>query len=278
MSYILDALRKADLQRQRGAAPTLLAVQEPAVARKRPAFLVYGVLAVILVGAGIVIGWLRPWQPEPEASVVAKSVESRSIDSHSMDAMPPGSMQTESTPLETAPPETAPLQPAPLQPAPVQPTPAPSATAPQPQPKPESKSQSATRPPQPAPASSDIASQPKPEPSARAKPETAPPRAADAAASVGAPAPPVDTATAVATDAPAVVPMADLPLSVRQELPAMTISVHAYSDNPAARLVGIDSRILREGDDVVAGLKLEQITPDGMIFGYKGYRFSRGVR
>lgn len=72
--------------------------------------------------------------------------------------------------------------------------------------------------------------------------------------------------------------MEDLPLSVRQDLPAMTISVHAYSDNPAARLVGIDSRILREGDDVVAGLKLEQITPDGMILGFKGYRFSRGVR
>ena len=292
MSFILDALRKADLQRQRGAAPTLLAVQEPAVARKRPAILIYGVLAVLLVGAGIGIGWLRPWQPEPEASVVTKSVESRSsesrsIDSNSMDAMPPGSgsMQAESTPLETAPPETVPLQPAPLQPAPVPPTPvpptpAPSAMAPQPklESKPEPKSQSVARPAQPAPATSDIASLPKPEPSARAKPETAPPRAADAAAPEGTPALPVDTATAVATDAPAVIPMADLPLSVRQELPAMTISVHAYSDNPASRLVGIDSRILREGDDIVAGLKLEQITPDGMILGFKGYRFSRGVR
>ena len=30
--------------------------------------------------------------------------------------------------------------------------------------------------------------------------------------------------------------------------------------------------------EVAPGLKLEQITPDGMIFSYKGYRFSRGVR
>lgn len=58
----------------------------------------------------------------------------------------------------------------------------------------------------------------------------------------------------------------------------MTISVHAYSGNPGARLVGIDNRILREGEYVVPGLKLEQITPDGMIFGYKGYSFRRGVK
>jgi len=274
MSFILDALRKADLQRQRGAAPTLLAVQEPAVARRRPAYLVYGVLAVLLVGTGIAIGWLRPWQPEPAAPVVVKSVESRSSEPGSIESAPPGS-----APLETAPPETAALQPAPLQPAPVPPTPAPSAIAPQPklESQPAPQGQSATRPAQPAPAPSAVA--PQPEPSVRAKPEIdAPARAADAAVTGGTPAPPVDTAAADATAEPAVIAMADLPLSVRQELPAITISVHAYSDNPAARLVGIDSRILREGDDVVAGLKLEQITPEGMIFSYKGYRFSRGVR
>lgn len=58
----------------------------------------------------------------------------------------------------------------------------------------------------------------------------------------------------------------------------MTISVHAYSGNPGKRLVGINNRILREGEYVVPGLKLEQITPDGMIFSYKGYSFRRGVK
>lgn len=57
----------------------------------------------------------------------------------------------------------------------------------------------------------------------------------------------------------------------------MAISVHAYSDNPKSRMVGINYRIFREGDYVVPGLQLEQITPDGMIFSYKGYRFRRGV-
>ena len=44
------------------------------------------------------------------------------------------------------------------------------------------------------------------------------------------------------------------------------------------RLAGINNRMLREGEYVVPGLQLEQITPDGMIFGYKGYSFRRGVK
>ena len=58
----------------------------------------------------------------------------------------------------------------------------------------------------------------------------------------------------------------------------MTISVHAYSGNPGDRLVSINNRMLREGDSVAPGLRLEQITPDGMIFGYRGYSFRRGVK
>lgn len=224
MSYILDALRKSDLQRQRGAAPTLLAVQESAPARKRPAFLTFGLLAAVLVGAGIVIGWLRPWQSE-QVTPVPEPVAAK--------------------PLEATPRE---------------PAPAPSEMAPQPKPK----------------------RKPKPELPARAKPQTdGPPREADAAAPGTPAAPaterPVDTA---ADDAgkQSVISMAELPPSVRQELPAMTISVHAYSGNPGARLVSINNRIVREGDYVVPGLELEEITPDGMIFGYKGYRFHRGVK
>ena len=74
MSYILDALRKSDLQRQRGAPPTLLAVQDSAVERKRPVILAYSLLAAVLVGAGMVVGWLRPWQSEQAAPVRPETV------------------------------------------------------------------------------------------------------------------------------------------------------------------------------------------------------------
>ena len=74
------------------------------------------------------------------------------------------------------------------------------------------------------------------------------------------------------------VTMAELPLAVRQEIPAMSISVHAYSPEPKNRLVGINDQVLHEGEDVAPGLRLEEITRDGMILRYKGYRFLRGVR
>jgi len=252
MSYILDALRKSDLQRHRGAAPTLLAVQDSAVAPKQPAFLAYGLLAAVLVGAGIVIGWLRPWQPEQAAPVRPETVAAR-------------------------PPESTPRQPAP----------ATSETAPLP--KPDPKLQSATQPAQAAATPSEIAPQakpklkPKPKLPARAKPVTdGPSSEADAATTKTTAAPateqPADTAAADAAGAQAAISMAELPPSVRQELPAMKITVHAYSGDPGGRLVGMDNRILREGDFVVPGLELEEITPDGMIFTYKGYRFHRGVK
>jgi len=252
MSYILDALRKSDLQRHRGAAPTLLAVQDSAVAPKQPAFLAYGLLAAVLVGAGIVIGWLRPWQPEQAAPVRPETVAARPLESTLRQPAPATS-------------ETAPL------------------------PKPDPKLQSATQPAQAAATPSEIAPQakpkrkPKPKLPARAEPGTdGPSSEADAATTKTTAAPateqPADTAAADAAAAQAVISMAELPPSVRQELPAMKITVHAYSGDPGGRLVGMDNRILREGDFVVPGLELEEITPDGMIFTYKGYRFHRGVK
>ena len=64
MSYILEALKKSDQQRQRGATPTLPTAPVAIAAPKQPVFLYYGLLAAVLLAAGIMIGWLRPWQAE----------------------------------------------------------------------------------------------------------------------------------------------------------------------------------------------------------------------
>jgi general secretion pathway protein B len=144
-----------------------------------------------------------------------------------------------------------------------------------PQPRPEQRLQNATPPAQAAPALVPT----KPQLPARAKPETdGTSREAAGAVPRKTAKQPVGTAAADAARVQTVVSMADLPLSVQQELPAMTISVHVYSGDPGKRLVGINNRMLREDEHVVPGLKLEQITPDGMIFGYKGYSFRRGVK
>ncbi|MEF9438437.1 MAG: general secretion pathway protein GspB [Candidatus Mariimomonas ferrooxydans] len=70
-----------------------------------------------------------------------------------------------------------------------------------------------------------------------------------------------------------VVDIDKLPSSVREGLPNMSISGHIYSNKPASRIVAINSQVLREGEDIAAGLKLEEITPTGVILSYKGLRF-----
>lgn len=257
MSYILDALRKSDQQRQRGTAPTLLAVQEKAAAPRQPALLGYGLLAAVLVGVGVVIGWLRPWQSEQAPPAAPEVVAARPL---------------QATPLQSTPLKVTPLESTPLQSTARDPAHPPSETLPQPQPGPALQS---------TPSPSELAARPKPKRPARATvDEEGPPREAGAAATQrdAVLAPPVDLAGADGASGPAVIEMGDLPVNVRQTLPAMAISFHAYSDTPDSRLVGINNRIRREGDTIVPGLLLEQITPDGMIFAYQGYRFRRGVK
>lgn len=237
MSYILDALRKSDQQRQRGAVPTLLVAQATAAASKQTPSLYYGLLAIVLVGAGIVIGWLRPWQVEP-APRAAETVALKPPEINLRQAAP--------SPAASEVALTAEL-PFPKQTQAVRPAPAPVAARPE------------------ARASADTSKRGPP-----SKP----------ANSVKSPIPAqrVDTGAADAMPAQTVILMADLPVTIQQELPPMSISVHAYSDKPKDRLVGINSRLLHEGDSLAPGLKLEQITPDGMIFSYKGYSFRRGVK
>jgi general secretion pathway protein B len=235
MSYILDALRKSDQQRQRGAVPTLLVGQAPAIASKQTPSLYYGLLAIVLVGAGIFIGWLRPWQTEPGARPAE--------------------------PVVVSPPESSPRRGAP----------APAAREAAVTPQVPQQTQAVRHAPAPVAAGAE----------ARASADTSkrrpPPNPADAA-KLSKPAEPVDTGIADTRPAPPVVSMAELPVEIQQELPPMSISVHAYSGRSKERLVGINGRLLHEGDSPAPGLKLEQITPDGMIFGYKGYSFRRGVK
>lgn len=68
------------------------------------------------------------------------------------------------------------------------------------------------------------------------------------------------------------------PESMRKALPAMSVAVHAYSSKPEERLVSINGQLLKEGDTLAPGLTLEQITPEGMIFDYRGKRIQRKAR
>ncbi len=67
--------------------------------------------------------------------------------------------------------------------------------------------------------------------------------------------------------------LATLPANLQRELPALAIGGSMYSDNPAERMLLIDKRLLKEGDDVAPGLVLDSILPKGAILRYKGVRF-----
>ncbi len=229
MSYILEALKKSDQQRQRGATPTLQVAQVTVAAPKRPLFIYYSLLAVILLGAGIMIGWLHPWQPEQMPPVSEAIAAETNI-----------SMQQQAAPAPIpAPPEL------------------PGNTAH------EFLKQN------PAPAVQPVADAMKP---------SNPARASSGEADALSPMPDKSIRPAGVAQEQQALPWNELPIQIQQEIPAMTVQLHAYSSKPNERLASINSIRLREGESLMLGLRLEQITPDGMIFSYKGYRFQRGIR
>lgn len=219
MSYILDALKKSDQQRNLGTPPTLQLTQVTLAAPKRPSIFHYGLLAVVLLGAGVAIGLLRPWQTEQMPSET-EPIAQGSPDTVSQQAAPA---------LLTAPPELP----------------------------------GAIKPNNPLSVNSGT------------------PGAAAIIPEKSMPDKSISEKTAsIAGDAQEQKAMSfdELPAPIQREIPAMTVQLHGYSSKPGDRLVYINSSRLKEGESLMPGLKLEQITPDGMIFNYKGYRFKHGIR
>jgi hypothetical protein len=68
-------------------------------------------------------------------------------------------------------------------------------------------------------------------------------------------------------------PIDELPAAVREQLPAIALSVHIYADQPAARRVRVNNVAVHEGDTIGAGLDVAAITRDGVIFRFRGTEF-----
>ena len=77
---------------------------------------------------------------------------------------------------------------------------------------------------------------------------------------------------------PEVPEFAELPYSLQQKIPDIRISVHIFNDEPSQRKARINGRIFREGEQVERGLLVEQITPRGVMFDYKGTVFRVSLR
>jgi general secretion pathway protein B len=261
MSYILDALRRADAERGRGGVPSIHSQQpitpiEADDDARRPATrrLTWGGAALALVGLGAGLGWwlLRP-QPAP---VVA----SAPLPVTPMGAMPHGA------------------PPSPNPPGPMVPVPGPVAPAVAPPPNASLGSSlpappDATRPP-----IAEAARLPSRARAARTAPEPArdaietralanEPRAADA----GRPDRAASAAAASASDR--VYAVRDLPDDVRRALPAITVAGSTWSNDPTSRMLMIGGQIYHEGDSVAQGVALERIQPHAAVFAFRGYRY-----
>ncbi len=232
MSYILDALKKSDQQRQRGMTPTLHTSQTNVIALQQPVYLFYTVLAAILICAGIAIGWLRPWQPE-QALPEVKSILVKSTVVHAHPSNPV--LQPELPKISRLPIPGILLLP---------PTPKPVVLAQE----------------------SPALKQDKPD-------QSIPKAVVKTLKAAVASAPEKTTPMEVAPDQREVWAMAELPASILQQIPKISISGLVYSGDHEGRLVGINDQLMREGDYLAPGLKLEQITPDGVIFSFRKYRF-----
>jgi hypothetical protein len=69
----------------------------------------------------------------------------------------------------------------------------------------------------------------------------------------------------------------ELAPQVRDALPGMSVSMLVYSKKREERWININGTKRKEGQEISAGLKVEEITPDGAVFSYQGQRFYKGV-
>ena len=71
--------------------------------------------------------------------------------------------------------------------------------------------------------------------------------------------------------------IAELPEDVKRELPAISFAGHVYSSTVSQRSVMMNGKKMREGQEITKGLLLEEITLEGVVLRSHGYRFKLGA-
>lgn len=65
----------------------------------------------------------------------------------------------------------------------------------------------------------------------------------------------------------------ELPGELRQRIPAIKVNVHAYSEAPEEQFIIVDMIKYRSGERIAEGLMLEQVTPQGVVLRFEGTAF-----
>jgi len=306
MSYILEALKKAQAERQLGHAPDIHApapghVPAAAARANRKPLLIGLSVGIVLAGVAGALIWKAQGPVTAPRAVLAGQAQGGAL-------------------ADAAPAPSAPLAPVPAAPAPI----AASASAPAPA---LSEASTPRRDPHqasggaqvaaaaPSAPERPVAAAPSAEPALRSRPATqpdqrsAPSRNAPAPAVVASngsqavylpapallpapsPAPtPVPAPAAIPTRAPDPVVVArapelvednlrtlqQLPEAIQREVPRVSVGGYIYSPNPADRLLLVDKTLRREGEELAPGLVLERLMPKYAVMNYRGTRYRVG--
>ncbi|MCD6526851.1 MAG: general secretion pathway protein GspB [Desulfuromonas sp.] len=258
MSFILEALKKSEKNHQENSVPTLDTLHEATEQpRKRPLWPLM-MMAVLIVNAAVLLWLFGPWQQTAErveqpapvtdnpavimaaAQTIAAPTPSKTMTTQTVVAPVKPTIPVVITPAISAPVVSPPVvtaQPA----APQSPAVAvPAIATPQPQ----------------AVVSAPTAIESPTQPLEIATPQ------------IPTIAPPV----VEAVTQPAALAISELPVNIQNQLPPMHMSVHAYNAN-ANSLIRLNGKIMRQSSFLDGRYRLEEITPDGAIFSYQGYRF-----
>lgn len=255
MSLILEALRKSEQERRQNAAPRpdAQALSGATVVQVTSSHgVLWGAAAVVLAALGFAawVWWTQqpPVAPPPNAQ---------------------GTLQGAAPVQPYAPPAPLAATTAPTQRAGANPQAVAGVNAP-----PAGTQAAAAHPPAAVVAASPAATH---APAAMAVPPVATldvSRASAAPASAkAAPRMPAPPHTESAQSGPKTLYMADLPPEVRRDLPPLAITGYIHSEQPGSRLVAINDRLMRIGDEVMPGLKVESIAPGYVLLSYKGWQF-----
>jgi general secretion pathway protein B len=259
VSYILDALRKAERDRGLANVPTLATVHQPAPAPRRRLW--PWIVGVVVIANAAALAWLMGGTRVPELSVRPARELSRSAPAPAPPPAPPApDSRPDPDPVTVAgPPEAGPSQ--------VEPS----------RPPDDVRPDGASRPPAAARAEADRrpAAGPAPVAEAPARPAVAP----EASPKPAAPARPsparVSRAARSASSAPVAEKAAAAPSAAAAAVLAnLSLQAVVYSDDPRERIVFINNQKFVEGQSIDGAVTVERIMPDGVVLMSQGERIT----
>lgn len=242
MSFILDALKKSETDRQRQASPALFEVK---VAQPRRKFPLWAAGLAVLLGVNmLVLVWVLLRRPETPVAQAAPAPQSTAPMAGN--TAPPGMM---TVPATVTLPTTVNI---PINSAPS-----------------ISVGQSAQEPGVVGPGSTPPLVE---EPLLQGQEPAVPP---DYDSRDYRPAlTPAQAGAIAAARRNGDLPSRDEVLAQGSQLPDLRLDLHVYAVNPAERFVFINMRKLREGESLPEGVRVDEITSTGVELSYRGKQFA----